>query len=176
MLPGMPAPTWERDEAPTSDSDEFYTPAWVLAMLPPIDLDPCSPPHRPVPARRHYVLSEGQDGLALPWDARVVYCNPPYSRGSLPAWCAKARSEVDSGRAGMVIGLIPARPGSSYWHADIWGRAEVGFFKGRIAFDTCAGAGMETGTFDSALVVWTKRQDWAGIIGTRTQGKIHWCS
>lgn len=152
-IPGLRAVPPPPTTAPTGASDEWYTPREVLELLPPIDLDPCSPPHRPVQAREHYVLSEGRDGLAEPWHG-VVFCNPPYSAGELPRWTRKCRDEVAAGRAKCVIGLVPARPGSAYWGDNVWRHAVVGFWPGRIAFDTIAGPGQAGGTFDSALVVW----------------------
>lgn len=151
-LPGTPARACEQSDAPDGSSDEFYTPKWILDTLPRIDLDPCSPPHRPVPAARHFVLPV--DGLSEPWGG-TVFCNPPYSRGSLPDWMRKCcRSAVDGCE---VIALVPARPGSEYWHAWIWPVASVGFLRGRVTFDDAHGRTDTAGTFDSALVVWGSR-------------------
>lgn len=145
---------------PDGASDEWYTPAVVRDLLPSIDLDPCSPPHRPIRAACHYVLSEGRDGLQEPWFG-VVYMNPPYSAGQLPRWTQKAKREVLARRARCVIGLIPARPGALYWSEHIWPHADVGWWSGRICFDTVVGPGAGGGTFDSALVVWGEiESDW----------------
>jgi len=137
-------------------SDEFYTPRWLLDALPLVDLDPCSPPHRPVRAARHVVGVEGGNGLAIPWSG-IVWMNPPYSRGNLPRWTAKAAAEIRAGNAELVIGLIPARPESVYWHANIWqGPAPiVGFISGRITFDDAEGKPTEDcAKLGSALVFW----------------------
>ncbi len=146
---------------PTSESDEFYTPHQIVDALPPIDLDPFSPPHRPVPAGSHCVGDEGGDGFAIDWRG-VVWCNPPYSRGNLPRFGRKARDEVEAGRASIVIGLIPAKPGSNYWHDHILGRAVVGYVRGRIAFQGRDGqpfrdsrGHIQRGKFDSAFVLWS---------------------
>ena len=145
------------EAAPGGESDEFYTPAPIRAALAEIaiDLDPCSPAHKPIPAAAHCVGSEGADGLAVPWRG-VVFMNPPYSRGSLPAWSAYAFDQVARGNADAVIGLIPARPGSKYWHRWIWNAADVGFIRGRVVFEGADGKPTPSaGTFDSALVVWS---------------------
>ena len=56
------------------------TPAYVLEevrrLLGRIELDPCTEPDNPVDAERFYCLPT--DGCTQPWDARAIYCNPPY--------------------------------------------------------------------------------------------------
>ena len=158
----------------TSASDEFYTPRAILDALPPIDLDPFSPPHRPVPALAHCVGDEGDDGFAIDW-CGVVWGNPPYSRGNLPAFALKARQEVASGRASMVIGLIPAKPGAGYWHDHIHGRAHVGYVRGRIPFHDVHGrpfvderGNVQAGKFDSAFVIWCH----GGLAAARVQSEL----
>jgi len=156
-------------------SDEFYTPRWLLDALPqPIDLDPCSPPHRPVRAARHVVGVEGGNGLAVPWSG-VVFMNPPYSRGNLPRWTAKAAAEVRAGRAQLVIGLVPARPESVYWHANIWqGPAPiVGFIHGRITFDDAYGEPTDDcAKLGSALVFWCLQWGLASAAANYLTGRL----
>jgi phage N-6-adenine-methyltransferase len=112
------------------------------------DLDPCSPRKSgpPVRARVHFTTED--DGLSLPWHG-VVFVNPPYGRG-LAHWVAKARSEVEEGRAKAVVALLPARPDTAYWHAHVAGRATVYFLRGRLRF---SGSG-QSAPFPSALAVW----------------------
>ena len=145
-----------------ADSDEFYTPRWLVQALPPIDLDPCSPPHRPIPARDHVVGAEGGDGLAATWRG-LVFMNPPYSRGNLPLWTARAATAVRDGEAQAVIGLIPARPESAYWWANVWPSAlVVGWVDGRICFEDAAGLATDnTAKLGSALVVWARTTELA---------------
>jgi transcriptional regulator with XRE-family HTH domain len=112
------------------------------------DLDPCSPgkSRSRVKARRHY--TELDDGLSLPWRGNV-FMNPPYGR-RLSAWTHKARAEVDSRHASMVIGLVPARTDTGWWHRDIAGHADILLLRGRIRF----GDGSTPAPFPSAIVVW----------------------
>jgi len=145
-----------------SESDEFYTPRAIIDALPPIDLDPFSPPHRPVPARVHCVGDEGDDGFAVDWFG-TVWGNPPYSRGNLPAFVLKARESIEYARASMVIGLIPAKPGAGYWHDHVHGCASIGYVRGRIAFHDAHGrpfrdakGNIQAGKFDSAFVLWSR--------------------
>jgi len=115
----------------SSTSANWETPQALLeplySMFGVFDLDPCSPTSNghtaPVRANVHY--TEDDDGLSLPWFG-TVYMNPPYGR-SLSQWTAKAKAEVEQGNAEMVVGLLPARPDTSYWHRDIAGSASVCF-------------------------------------------------
>ena len=96
------------------------------------DLDPCAPrkTRTRVKARSHFTAED--DGLTLPWHG-TVFVNPPYGR-TLAEWVAKARSEVEEGRARTVVALLPARPDTSYWHDHVAGQATVYFFRGRLRF------------------------------------------
>ncbi len=76
--------------------------------------------------------------------------NPPYGR-QLTFWVAKAREEFLSGRAGLIIALVPARTDTRWWHDSIAGSADVWMLKGRLAF----GDGSVPAPFPSAIVVWS---------------------
>lgn len=120
------------------------------------DLDPCSPcstrGHRssahlaPVLARVHFDIED--DGLSLAWFGRC-FVNPPYG-AALPDWVRKARSEVEVGRAELVIALVPARPDTRWWHENVIGHASVFMLRGRLKFRGTANAA----PFPSALIVW----------------------
>ena len=97
-------------------------------------------------ARVH--LTAEDDGLSVAWHG-TVFVNPPYGRG-LAAWVAKARREVEEGRARTVVALLPARPDTAYWHEHVAGRAVVYFLRGRLRF----GDGGQSAPFPSALAVW----------------------
>jgi phage N-6-adenine-methyltransferase len=130
----------------------WETPAGLLAALRSVfgrfDLDPCASrkSRTRVPARVH--LMPEDDGLSVPWRG-TVFVNPPYGR-TLPRWVAKARREVEAAHARAVVALLPARPDTAYWHADVAGKAVVYFLRGRLRF----GAGGNSAPFPSALVVW----------------------
>jgi len=142
--------------AVSSAADEWTTPSWLLERLYPLvggafSLDPCSPARRganaTVRARLRYVAED--DGLAQAWRAKSIYMNPPYGRG-LPRWVEKARAEVEVGRAATVIGLVPARTDTRWWHEHVAGLACVWLLKGRLAF----GDGTAAAPFPSALLLW----------------------
>ena len=133
-------------------SQAWETPAELLEALSRVfgrfDLDPCAPrkTRTRVKARTHFTAED--DGLTLPWHG-TVFVNPPYGR-TLRKWVAKARQEVEEGRARTVVALLPARPDTSYWHDHIAGHAAVYFFRGRLRF----GDGKQSAPFPSALAVW----------------------
>lgn len=111
----------------------------------PFDLDPCAPERQgTVRAARRYTAAE--DGLSREWHGRV-FMNPPYGR-ALRLWLAKAASEAGAGAE--VIGLIPLRSETEWWHTFVVGRADVLVLRGRLFF----GDGAWGAPFGSALVVW----------------------
>jgi phage N-6-adenine-methyltransferase len=109
------------------------------------DLDPCSPrADGPVPALERW--TEADDGLTRPWSG-LVFVNPPYSR-VLPRWVAKCAQEASAGTT--VIGLVPSRTDTRWWHNSVAGRSDIIMIKGRLKF---SGRKMAA-PFPSALVVW----------------------
>lgn len=107
-----------------SDRNSWATPAWLTALLPYVDLDPCSNSHSTVRARQTYSLEAGQDGLALPWFG-TVYVNGPYA--NLMPWAMKLAgcySGIDYGEhrqaAGVVFSagfLVNVDSSTAWWRA-----------------------------------------------------------
>jgi phage N-6-adenine-methyltransferase len=136
----------------SSTHHAWETPAALLEALHGVfgrfDLDPCAARKTRVAvrARTHYTVED--DGLSLPWHG-TVFVNPPYGR-TLAAWIAKAHQEAASGRARLVVALLPARPDTRYWHEDIAGSATVYFLRGRLRFS----GSRQSAPFPSALAIW----------------------
>jgi transcriptional regulator with XRE-family HTH domain len=101
----------------------------VVSVLGEIELDPCSHPNSLVPATREYF--EEDDGLSQSWNAKTVYCNPPYSIAD--KFMRKAHAEWLSGSAGCIILLLPARTHTKIF-SEIAGDAHMIFLKNRIRF------------------------------------------
>lgn len=153
-------------------SDTWATPGRLFRAVAnrfgPFTLDAAALPWS---AKADRYFTPADDGLAQPWAGRV-WLNPPYSRGSLEAWMAKAFGEVEAGRAELVCCLVPAWVSDGWWHRYVLPphsrgtlaqgevRALVGrvavtvrFLRGRVRFETEAGpAGAPN--FASALVVY----------------------
>lgn len=60
---------------------------------------------------RYFTVAD--DGLVQSWVGRC-WLNPPYGRPE-GAWVAKAVAEVLSGRAELVVALLPAKTGKPWW-------------------------------------------------------------
>jgi len=152
LVPRNAAPPWYKSE----QQDHWTTPPDLALALASVvggqfDLDVASPgpTASPIPARRHFTMAD--DGLAQPWYGNA-YMNPPYGRGVLRKWLAKARAEVEAGHAEAVIALLPSNTGTLYWRDHIGnGKAQHHkFLCGRLSF----GDGGGPATFDSVVVVW----------------------
>ena len=94
-----------------------------------------------------YYDGHTKNGLLEEWNG-VCWMNPPYGKW-ISRWVTKAHTEAASGRC-TVVGLIPSRTETSWWHDHIQGIAEVRFVRGRIKFE---GAKWNA-PFPSAVIVW----------------------
>jgi phage N-6-adenine-methyltransferase len=97
-----------------SARDDWPTPQWLADQLAaefgPFGLDPCATASN---AKAPVFYTEADDGLSQPWKGRV-WLNPPYG-GQLGYWMAKAVDQVETGNAGLVVALVPARPGVRWY-------------------------------------------------------------
>lgn len=103
----------------------WFTPKWLIDLLGPFSLDPCTAEKRPFPtAARHYTKKD--DGLTQSWQG-IVWCNPPYDK-PLPWLLACARHKA-------AIALVFNRTETNWFMEGIWEKAyAVNFVKGRIPF------------------------------------------
>ena len=145
---GITPPWWK-----SAQSDSWTTPvdladAMAQAVGGMFDLDVASPgPHAsPIRARRHLTMAE--DGLSVPWSG-TCWANPPYG-GALAHWVPKMHREVDEGRAHMVMALLPAYTGRSWWKHHVEKADLRWFVEGRLRF----GGAVNSATFDSVIVAW----------------------
>jgi phage N-6-adenine-methyltransferase len=151
-----------------SQSDEWYTPRWVLdgvrRVLGQIDLDPASNPGTPnVEAASHFTREE--DGLALPWRGRV-FLNPPWSQTA--RWMVKLIEEVDAGRVIEAIALVRALGLETRWYQRYLtdARVAVCFLRGRVNYIAGAGQPNCSPTQGSALLyVGPHRDRFADVFG-----------
>lgn len=89
----MPEPNWVDKKA---SNNEWWTPGRVndrtrVYCRGPIPLDPATDPSNPTRALRFYTGKD--DGLVLPWDAPVVFVNPPYS---MVHYSQKSKNEAEA--------------------------------------------------------------------------------
>ncbi len=128
----------------SSANVEWSTPQAFFDMLDDefhFDLDVCATADN-AKCARYYTRAD--DGLAQPWSG-TCWMNPPYGR-EIGKWMRKA---WESSRAGAtVVCLVPARPGSAWWH-DYAAQGDVRFLRGRLKF----GNSKESAPFPSAVVI-----------------------
>jgi phage N-6-adenine-methyltransferase len=150
---------------PGSMADDWATPGWLVsglsALFGPFDLDPAA---TPASAKAPVFFTREDDGLAQPWTGRV-FLNPPYGR-ALTGWLAKARAEVASGRAELVVCLVPVRTGTRWWADATASASLILFWPARIKFGAT-----EQGApgFDSALIIY-------GALPGRHGSTPRWCA
>lgn len=128
--------------------EDWTTPPAVFAELDAefgFTLDPCSSDENAL-CVKHYTLAD--DGLRQRWAPERVYMNPPYGR-EVGKWVRKAHDEALLGA--LVVGLVPSRTDTAWWHDWIQDKAEVRFLRGRLKF---GGRRVNSAPFPSAVVVW----------------------
>ena len=111
------------------------------------DLDVCA---KPETAKCVNFFTEGDDGLSQSWRGRHCWMNPPYGR-AIKDWVRKAYEESQNGA--IVVGLLPSRTDTSWFHDHIYGKAEVKFLRGRVKFLE-GGKERHPAPFPSMIVIW----------------------
>jgi len=131
----------------SDDRDSWATPAWLTALLPVADLDPCSNDRSTVRAFTSYQLARGEDGLSLPWRG-VLYVNPPYS--AILPWADKL---ANSPYVTACAFLINADPSTKWWRR-LSSRLDVAlFFHQRIKFSPPPGVQTSSNSKPQALMM-----------------------
>lgn len=112
-------------------------------------LDVCA---RPDNTKCANFISPDENGLLMPWEGNTCWMNPPYGR-EIADWAAKAHREA--GLGATVVGLLPARTDTKWFHQHVYGHAEIRFVEGRVRF---VGAD-NSAPFPSMVVVWRPPTD-----------------
>ena len=111
------------------------------------------------------------DALAVSWNIRRYFLNPPYSQTR-----AFMRKAVEAAAGGsLVVCLVAARTCTRWWHESVYDRAhwqyrpgvDVRFLKGRLRF---VGA-TNSAPFPSAVVI--VRPPWQRGAALRGEGTVH---
>ncbi len=131
----------------SSATGEWETPQELFNQLDKIwdfTLDVCAT-HANAKCRRYY--TKKNNGLEQEWKG-ICWMNPPYGREIKP-WIEKAYHE--SRKAGcIVVGLLPARTDTRWFHDYIYEKAKINFIKGRVKFV----GGKSSAPFPSMIVIW----------------------
>jgi site-specific DNA-methyltransferase (adenine-specific) len=132
----------------SSASGEWETPRELFDVLDAefrFTLDACATPANAL-CERYFCA----DALEQPWTGNV-YCNPPYGR-QIGEWVRKGCEEAQSGRAEVVVMLLPARTDTRWWHDYVMKAGEIRFIRGRLRF-----SGHKNGApFPSCIVVFRR--------------------
>ncbi len=141
---------------PPAVTDKWSSPSKIIEQIieefGPINLDPAASHDNAICSR---YFTEEDDGLKMPWEANLVYINPPYGR-ILNEWVAKALNEYDSGRSKRIVMLLPSRTCTRWFHA-LYARSdvEIRFIKGRLKY----GDGSSPAPFPSIVVIIGRNPD-----------------
>ena len=104
----------------------------------------------------------GDVGVTECWKRGRVFLNPPYGRNQVNKWVKKAALELESGRAELVVALLPASVGTHWFNDYVMPYASrIWFVRGRIAFEDYSGVSDSSSqaNFDSVIVVMRKGCD-----------------
>lgn len=129
----------------SSASSEWETPRALFDELDAVyhfTLDPCATPEN---AKCAKFYTKADDGLAQSWAGERVFMNPPYGR-EISKWVQKAATV----NAELVVGLLPARTDTRWFHEHIAGQAGVRFIRGRLKFSDAK----NSAPFPSMIVLW----------------------
>lgn len=135
---------------PKSRTEEWATPAELFSGLNAefgFTLDPCATKHN-AKCKRFYTRKD--NGLSKAWADERVFLNPPYGR-PIAKWVEKAATCG----AEVVVGLLPARTDTQWFHRFVLGRAEIRWLEGRVYFES-PGFKIDRAPFPSMVVVWRK--------------------
>lgn len=141
-------------------NDECYTPGKILRyvrrVMGGIDLDPASCDEANETVKATQIYTKDDSGLARRWAGRV-WCNPPYSRGVVGAFCRKILREWESGDVEEMIVLLNAVTGTKYGQALMLSCQGCCFVAGRIAFRGEQLDGKSKGDQDSMILYFGTR-------------------
>jgi phage N-6-adenine-methyltransferase len=88
-----------------------------------------------------------EDGLKQEW-AGTCWMNPPYGR-AISKWVQKASKAAQAGAT--VVGLLPARTDTRWWHSFVLNASDIRFLPGRLRFSNAP----NSAPFPNAIVIWT---------------------
>lgn len=134
----------------TSNTDNYETPQYLFDILDDefrFTVDVCARADNTKCAK---FFSPEIDGLAQSWKGEICWMNPPYGK-KISKWVEKAYKESQNGA--IVVGLLPARTDTKWFHDFILGKAEIRFLKGRLKFNNV----FNSAPFPSMIVIWRGR-------------------
>ncbi len=143
-----------------TDSD-FNTPPWLIALIEQLDpnngigLDPCSNDNSMAHATTTYDIVS--NGLIHSWRGHgLVFMNPPHSMSpnNIEPWIAKFIKEFETlglFTEDQLVGLVPAKTDTQWFHAMASHADGLCFLKGRPKFWQDGKETTQTGKFASLV-------------------------
>lgn len=132
----------------SSNKSDWETPHAFFAALDAefgFTLDACATDEN---AKVRRWITPAMDALKYPW-VGVVWMNPPYGY-QIGRWVRKSYEEAQIGVGAVVVGLIPAKTETSWWHDYVMKAEEIRLIRGRLRF---SGSPINA-PLPSAVVVW----------------------
>lgn len=178
----------------SSEETDWETPDLIfdpLARIYSFNLDPCATAKN---AKCKKYFTKKDNGLAQSWQGYRVFMNPPYGNPENPChvevtgrkckkkkcrergrctkvyipgiinWVRKARLESEMGGC-LVMGLIPGRTDTEWWHQNVEGKAFTQNLPGRQKF----GNAKNCAPFPSVLALWSKLK-WGSTTDDESEG------
>lgn len=98
-------------------------------------------------------FTAADDGLSKSWAGERCYMNPPYGR-DMSKWIEKANYETMN-KCPLVVGLLPVRASTKWFHNHVLPNAEIRFIKGRLKFGSKKKSKkLDSAPFASMIVIW----------------------
>ena len=150
------------DVRSSSGDTNWYTPLWIIDLakqvMGGIALDPASCAEANEVVKADFIYNIHDDGLALPWLAGTVFCNPPYGKGDVTGkWWRKMWTEYEAGNFAQGMFLANATM-ETKWMQHALGHCVVLLIAGRVKFWK-PGLATRNGQLGSALVYLPPRHD-----------------
>jgi len=142
---------------PQAKTVEWETPQELFDRLDAefhFTLDPCATSEN---AKCSKFYTKADNGLIQSWKEERVFMNCPYGQ-EIKDWAEKAYAETHGyfgNRAEIVVGLLPARTDTQWFHDFVYGKAEIRFLRGRLKFEV-DGVPQGSSTFPSMIVIWRR--------------------
>lgn len=145
-------------------NDEWETPTWLFNKLHRefhFNLDVAATLEN---SKCLKYFTKEDNALVQEWNGRC-FMNPPYSRNLIGRFIGKAYHEVLHNRhCELVVGILPTRTSTKYFHAYIQDKAEIRFLKGRVKFCLNGVQSKNSPREDTMIIIWRKYKQWKEVL------------
>lgn len=83
--------------------------------------------------------------------------NPPYSRTKMKLFIEKAYYEITNNpQCKIIVGVLPVRTCTQWFHNWIYHKAEIRFLKGRVKFCYNGQQATKADFYSTMIIIWRK--------------------